>query len=85
MAESKADMDAHLKTAGLPVEYKNKANVTDQLSPAVSDTFNQLKVRRKHRYIVYKIMDESIDVEHIGERSEVSILHPDSVPVRPVD
>jgi hypothetical protein len=34
--------------------------------------FQELKIRRKHRYIIFKIGDEFIDVETVGPRSAVS-------------
>ena len=62
----------HLKTGGESLQFQNKLEVTNKITDACYDTFQALKLRRKHRYIIYKIGDEDIDVERTGARTEVN-------------
>lgn len=61
--------DPHLKTGGEQVTYANKA-VAGSVDPSCKQVFEKLKIRRKHRFIIYKIDAESEAVvpETIGER-----------------
>jgi hypothetical protein len=64
----------HLKTGGESLDFQNKLEVTNRISDSCYDTFQALKLRRKHKYIIYKIGDEEIDVEKTGERKSVSLV-----------
>ncbi|CAH0368347.1 unnamed protein product [Pelagomonas calceolata] len=59
----------HLKTGGEQITYANKATA-GSVDPRCKEVFTQLKIRRKHRYVVYKIdpETEAVVVETIGER-----------------
>ena len=59
----------HLKTGGEQITYANKATA-GSVDPRCKEVFTQLKIRRKHRYIVYKIdpETEAVVVETIGAR-----------------
>ena len=67
-------MENHLKTGGELLEFKNKDEVAShqQMSELCKETFQQLKIRKKHRYIVFKMGTECFDVEYSAERNEVS-------------
>jgi cofilin len=64
-------MDPHLKTGGEVLEYE-KGHKQGIMGNEVSDdclpTFEQLKIRRKHRFIIYKLGFENVEIEKIGER-----------------
>eukprot|EP00600_Ochromonadales_sp_CCMP1393_P012130 CAMPEP_0174997016 /NCGR_PEP_ID=MMETSP0005-20121125/718_1 /TAXON_ID=420556 /ORGANISM="Ochromonas sp., Strain CCMP1393" /LENGTH=169 /DNA_ID=CAMNT_0016251493 /DNA_START=35 /DNA_END=544 /DNA_ORIENTATION=- len=62
-------VESHLKTGGEALEFQNKVEVTNKISTACQDTFQELKLRRKHRYIIFKLGDEEIEVENVGERN----------------
>ena len=59
----------HLKTGGEQITYANKATA-GSVDPRCKGGLPQLKIRRKHRYIVYKIdpETEAVVVETIGAR-----------------
>ena len=59
----------HLKTGGEQITYANKATA-GSVDPRCKEVFTQLKIRRKHRYVVYKIdpETEAVVVETIGAR-----------------
>jgi len=59
----------HLKTGGEQIEFKNKADNTSDASEECGKVFEALKLKRKHRYIIFKIGDNQIEVESVGERS----------------
>jgi len=67
-------MENHLKTAGEPLEFKNKiaSGSTLDIADNVADIFQDLKIRRKYRYIVIKIGEERIEIEKLGNRKEVA-------------
>lgn len=60
---------SHLKTGGEQIEFKNKADNTSDASEECSKAFEALKLKRKHRYIIFKIGDSQIEVESVGDRS----------------
>ena len=64
-------VDAHTKTGGEQVHTLNKAGsgATLEKAPAVDAIFQELKVRRKHRYIILRVGESLIDVEKVGERT----------------
>lgn len=62
-------MENHLKTGGEPIEFQ-RVTVPDTITPACLDAFQQMKLRRKHRFIIYKIGAEEMEVELIGDRNE---------------
>ena len=59
----------HLKTAGEQIEFKNKVDNTNTASEDCSKVFEELKLKRKYRFIIYKIGEQHIEVETLGERS----------------
>jgi cofilin len=59
--------ESHLKTAGETLEFQ-QIDVSSSLSEAGFNTFQELKVRRKHRFIVFKMGPEEVEVEMVGER-----------------
>ena len=60
-----------MKTGGETLEFQNKLEITNKLSDACYDTFQAMKLRRKHRYILFKIGEEEIEVESTGDRKAV--------------
>lgn len=44
--------------------------MADHLSENAMKVFEELKIRRKHRYLVFKMGAESVDIEKIGGRKE---------------
>lgn len=60
----------HLKTGGEHVEFKGKVSGTHDISPKCSEVFLEMKIRRKHRFIIFKIGDDAIEVDSIGERNQ---------------
>jgi hypothetical protein len=73
-SEMSKPAENHLKTGGESLDFQNKLEVTNRISDSCYDTFQALKLRRKHKYIIYKIGDEEIDVEKTGERKSVSLV-----------
>jgi hypothetical protein len=72
---STGTVDGHLKTGGEHLEYKNKAPTgTLVVGETCSEYFQELKLRRKYRYIIFKIGDESIDGKRI--RPDIFIYEP---------
>ena len=49
-----AAVESHTKTAGEAQEFQKRA-VATRLDEACSETFTQFKIRRKHKYVVFKI------------------------------
>lgn len=68
---TKGPAENHLKTGGETLEFQNKIEVTNKVSDACLDTFQAMKLRRKHRYIIFKLGEEEIEVESTGERKSV--------------
>ena len=58
----------HLRTDGESLEFVNKSEGHHEINAECAAVFEQLKIRRKHRYIVYRIGEKEIEVETIGER-----------------
>jgi len=55
--------DNHLKTGGEQLQFKNRLDVSSGtlvVSEECCQAFQELKLRRKFRYVVYKIGDEAI-------------------------
>ena len=50
------------------MEFVNKSEGHHEVNAECAAVFEQLKLRRKHRYIIYKIGSTEIEVETIGER-----------------
>lgn len=71
---NKGSAENHLKTGGETLEFQNKIEVTNKVSDACLETFQAMKLRRKHRYIIYKLGDEEIEVESTGERKSVRTI-----------
>lgn len=64
-------VENHLKTGGEQVTFANKS-VAGSVDPECKKIFELLKIRRKHRYIVYKIdaETEAVVPETVGARNE---------------
>ena len=52
------------------MEFQSKIEVTNKISAQCQERFQELKLRRKHRYIVFKMGEEEIEVEVVGVRNE---------------
>eukprot|EP01035_Chromulina_nebulosa_P021173 gene21173-27431_t len=65
-----SQVDNHLKTGGEILEYKNKPSGNLTVSSKCGDIFQELKLRRKHRYIIFKIGEQEVEVETVGKRNE---------------
>ena len=63
----------HLKTAGESLDFQNKIEVTNKISEACYETFQAMKLRRKHRFIIFKLGDDEIEVETASDRKAVSM------------
>ena len=46
----------HLKTGGEALKFQNTVEMTNRVNPECLETFKQLKIRRKHRYILFKLV-----------------------------
>ena len=59
----------HLKTGGEQITFANKS-MAGSVDSSCAEVFQLLKIRRKHRFIVYKIdaATEAVVPETIGER-----------------
>ena len=65
-------MSAHLKTSGETLEYKKDVVAAHQeLSKECKQVFEELKIRKKHRYLIYKMGETEFEIDHIGGRTEV--------------
>lgn len=62
-------VENHLKTAGESIECLNKIEVTDKISDSCHEAFQALKIRRKHRYILFRLGEEAVEVDRLGERT----------------
>ena len=60
--------DPHLKTGGEKLVSKKEAEAVERVSPETLTETTNLKIRRKYRFLIYKIEGTEIIVEHIGER-----------------
>jgi hypothetical protein len=69
-------MESHLKTSGEQLEFKAKDQMTahQEMSEECKQVFQELKIRKKHRYIIFKMGEEYFEIEAIGERSEVVLV-----------
>jgi len=70
-------MENHLKTSGESLEYKTKDSLAAnmEMSQECAQVFQDLKLRKKHRYIIYKMGQETFEIDVIGERKEVFSLN----------
>ena len=59
----------HLKTGGVRLVDSNKVNESAEINPRVIEVFQELKLRRKHRFLIIHITDVDINIETIGERN----------------
>ena len=75
MKEEWKENQNHLKTGGESLEFKNNHNLASNLTmnEDCKKYFQELKVRRKHRYIIFKMGEESFEVETLGLRAEVCL------------
>jgi len=69
---ARSAVESHLKTGGESLEFSNRVSGTHEISPKCQEVFEELKIRRKHRFIIFRIGDEEIEVESTGPRSQVS-------------
>lgn len=49
------------KKGGENLEFANKIEVTNQINPQCLEVFEQLKLRRKHRFLIFKLGAEEIE------------------------
>jgi cofilin len=63
-------VENHLKTGGEQQEFQKRA-VASKVDPSCSETFTAFKIRRKHRYIVFRIdlETEAIVVDNAGAKN----------------
>lgn len=66
------NVDNHLKTGGERLVDNNKVDstATFDINPIIITTFQELKIRRKHRFIIINITDIDINIENVGERDK---------------
>eukprot|EP00616_Rhizochromulina_sp_CCMP1243_P016942 CAMPEP_0118969466 /NCGR_PEP_ID=MMETSP1173-20130426/6559_1 /TAXON_ID=1034831 /ORGANISM="Rhizochromulina marina cf, Strain CCMP1243" /LENGTH=171 /DNA_ID=CAMNT_0006918711 /DNA_START=6 /DNA_END=518 /DNA_ORIENTATION=+ len=57
-AQQTGPTENHLKTGGEQREYSTKAKA-GTIDPACADVYEQFKIRRKHKFVVYRIDAES--------------------------
>ena len=71
-----------MKTSGLNLEPLNKAGSGTHLEPSAEcgAVFQALKIKRKHRYIVYKVEAETIEVEKASERNDTYASFKEGLP-----
>lgn len=60
----------HLKTGGEALKFQNTVEMTNRVNPECLETFKQLKIRRKHRYILFKLGESSVELCTVGQRNE---------------
>jgi len=62
----------HLKTGGEHLVDSNKVDSTAaaEINPRVLELFQELKLMRKHRFLIFHITDIDINIETIGERNK---------------
>ena len=58
----------HLKTGGETLEFKEKAADVYEPHPDCVVAFNSLKIRRKYSFLKYKINDNTIIGESVGDK-----------------
>jgi hypothetical protein len=66
-------MESHLKTGGelLVFPGKDKIAANQEMSPECQEVFKELKLKKRHRYLIFKMGEEKFEVEHVGDRGEV--------------
>ena len=69
MSSSATLPDPHLKTGGEHLVSKKEAEAVERVSPEALNETKLLKIRRKYRYLVYKIEGNEIVVENVGQRT----------------
>ena len=64
------DPGSHMKTGGEQPETLNKAGSGVHLvaSPSCTEEFNQLKLKRRYRYLTFVVNTDTIDVDKKGAR-----------------
>ena len=62
-------VQSHLKTGGESNNATNRASGCVDISSNCGDLFQAMKLRKKHRYLVFKIGETEIDIESTGDRS----------------
>jgi hypothetical protein len=65
-------MDSHVKTSGENLEYNHSNIVAHQeMNEDCKQAFKELKLKKKHRYVIFKMGAEYFEIEHLGDRGEV--------------
>lgn len=67
MEQTPPSPDPHTKTGGEHLEGRGRC-AAEKLDPACLETIKQLKIRRRHRYIIFQIVDDTVVVENAGAR-----------------
>lgn len=62
--------DPHLKTGGQPLTHENRAESPTSMATSLQDTLKQLKLRRKHRFVVMRIDGTEVVTSSIGARGD---------------
>eukprot|EP01041_Mallomonas_annulata_P002134 gene2134-4164_t len=62
-------MDNHLKTGGEILEFKDEATGSHNINPECATVFSALKIRRRHKFIIYKIGEVDIHLDYASERN----------------
>ena len=66
-------MSNHTKTGGELLTDKQKVSMPESISSSISDLFQQLKLRRKHKFLVFKLSDSGdVSAEHVGPPSSTA-------------
>ena len=63
-------MENHLKTGGEKQSFESSTPGSATVSAYCLDVFQELKIRRKHRFVVYKLGEMEIEVEAVGHREQ---------------
>ena len=70
-------MENHLKTSGEHLEFKNREQIVShqEMSDECKEVFHAIKIRKKHRFVIFKMGDMHFDVEYASAKSEVIKFH----------
>jgi hypothetical protein len=56
-------MNIWIVQGGESLEFQNKHEVTNQISPECGQKFQELKIRRKFRYLIFKLGETEVEGE----------------------
>lgn len=62
--------EPHLKTGGQPLTHENRAESPTGMATDLQDTLKQLKLRRKHRFVVMRIDGTEVVAASVGARGQ---------------